>query len=128
MKIYILAFLHFFIFASLDMMQQITMRGLQMSFFLDLVSDNGTQVEEGDNGTLSTLSTLLMVAARNGLTDVVDELLNLNATNTLSRDSILLIQVNYCLIWEALYLITTGFMKTVPLVYSLFSVFIQKII
>ena len=128
MKIYILAFLHFFIFASLDMMQQITMRGLQMSFFLDLVSDNGTQVEEGDNGTLSTLSTLLMVAARNGLTDVVDELLNLNATNTLSRDIILLIQANYCSIWEALYLITTGFMKTVPLVYSLFSVFIQKII
>ena len=79
-------------------MQQITMRGLQMSFFLDLVSDNGTQVEEGDNGTLSTLSTLLMVAARNGLTDVVDELLNLNATNTLSRDIILLIQANYCLI------------------------------
>ena len=67
-----------------------------MSFFLDLVSDNGTQVEEGDNGTLSTLSTLLMVAARNGLTDVVDELLNLNATNTLSRDIILLIQANYC--------------------------------
>lgn len=68
-----------------------------MIFFLDLVSDNATKIKVGGNENV-TMSNLLMVAARNGLNDVVDELLNLNATNTLSRDSILLIQVNYCLI------------------------------
>ena len=70
-----------------------------MIFFLDLVSDNATKIKVGGNENV-TMSNLLMVAARNGLNDVVDELLNLNATNTLSKDIIDIIQDNYSLIEE----------------------------
>ena len=70
-----------------------------MIFFLDLVSDNATKIKVGGNENV-TMSNLLMMAARNGLNDVVDELLNLNATNTLSKDIIDIIQDNYSLIEE----------------------------
>ena len=63
------------------------------------MSDNATKIKVGGNENV-TMSNLLMVAARNGLNDVVDELLNLNATNTLSKDIIDIIQDNYSLIEE----------------------------
>ena len=51
-----------------------------MIFFLEQVNAIDIQTKDGD--------TLLMLAARNGLTDVVDELLNLKAIVTVSKDTI----------------------------------------
>jgi len=60
-----------------------------VSAIIDLVSDNATQTEARNNAN-ETMSTLLTVAAKNGLTDVVDELVNvlLNGTITVSKDTI----------------------------------------
>ena len=60
-----------------------------MIFSVDLVSDNATQTEAWNNAN-ETMSTLLTVAAKNGLTDVVDELVHvlLNGTITVSKDTI----------------------------------------
>ena len=89
-----------------------------MISILEQVNAIDIQSKDGD--------TLLMVAARNGLTDVVYELLNLNATITVSKDTITAASklANEAGFHEVVEILRNATVKVTTYSYSNFSVFV----